>query len=61
MFLFIGEYFIVRIIFTLDQIIDLTTQNLIFHSYYGVSRSAAVVLAFLMKKHSLDFDEALQR
>lgn len=30
-------------------------------SYYGVSRSATMVLAYLMKKYSLDFDEAMQR
>ncbi|XP_065200408.1 dual specificity protein phosphatase MPK-4-like [Planococcus citri] len=35
--------------------------NVLVHCYYGVSRSAAVILAFLMKKHSLNFDEALQK
>jgi hypothetical protein len=33
----------------------------ILFSYYGVSRSATMVLAYLMKKYSLDFDEAMKR
>ncbi|XP_059470264.1 dual specificity protein phosphatase MPK-4 [Neocloeon triangulifer] len=31
------------------------------HCYYGVSRSATLVLAFLMKKYGIDFDEAMER
>ncbi|CAB3373473.1 Hypothetical predicted protein [Cloeon dipterum] len=31
------------------------------HCYYGVSRSATLVLAYIMKKYGIDFDEAMER
>jgi hypothetical protein len=36
-------------------------ELLIFFSYFGVSRSAAIVIAFTMKKYELTFNEALAR
>jgi len=30
-------------------------------SYFGVSRSATIVIAFLMKKYELSFEDALER
>jgi hypothetical protein len=30
-------------------------------SYFGVSRSAAVVIAYIMKKYELSFDDAFER
>ncbi|MFO0000308.1 MAG: dual specificity protein phosphatase family protein, partial [bacterium] len=30
------------------------------HCNAGVSRSGAIIVAFLMQKHSLEFDEALK-
>lgn len=35
--------------------------NLVFFSYYGVSRSATIVIAYIMKKHKLKFDKAFER
>lgn len=30
-------------------------------SYYGVSRSAAVIIAYIMKKYELSFEDAVER
>lgn len=41
-----------------------TGQNngsVLVHCYFGVSRSAAIVVAFLMKKYSLSYGDALER
>lgn len=35
--------------------------NVFRYSYYGVSRSASVVIAYLMKKHQISFDESFKR
>lgn len=35
-------------------------RNTLVHCYFGVSRSAAVVIAFIMKKYSLNFEEAFE-
>ncbi|CAH0392653.1 unnamed protein product [Bemisia tabaci] len=35
--------------------------NVLVHCYYGVSRSASVVIAYLMKKHQISFDESFKR
>ncbi|CAG2057949.1 unnamed protein product [Timema podura] len=31
------------------------------HCYFGVSRSATIVIAYMMKKHGLSFEDALER
>lgn len=38
-----------------------TNDHLYADSYYGVSRSVAVVIAFLMKKYCMSFDEAYKK
>lgn len=35
--------------------------SVLVHCYYGVSRSVAVVIAFLMKKYCMSFDEAYKK
>lgn len=35
-----------------------THQNVLVHCYYGVSRSAAVSIAYLMKKHRFKYEQA---
>jgi dual specificity phosphatase 12 len=36
-------------------------NNVLVHCYYGVSRSAAIIIAFLMKKYSLSYQKAYER
>lgn len=30
-------------------------------SYYGISRSASIITAYIMKKYKISFDDAFQR
>ncbi|XP_067009394.2 dual specificity protein phosphatase MPK-4 [Anabrus simplex] len=37
------------------------TSVVLVHCYFGVSRSATIVIAYIMKKHNLSYEEAFQR
>ena len=56
------EHFIDCINFIEDALKDKEGENsVLVHCFYGVSRSATIVIAYLMKKYSISYQKAFER
>lgn len=45
----------------IEDAVNTPNKKVLVHCYYGVSRSATIVIAFIMKKYRLRYDKAFER
>jgi len=55
------EHFIEALDFIEDALKAQPTNNVLVHCFYGVSRSATIVIAYLMRKHSISYPRAFEK